>query len=473
MTEESFSVGIPFKYEEIDKDDDYYVSKKYDNFKDEIREYDSRNFNYVIFKNEVLTKAEQYMDSQLIKSIPPYHYNGDHEISKHHLISIILYTDYSELSSDFSGTYRKSSSFEPLSITIHRHTKYWWWGYLLSQTVLFCGINNENDKGPLKGPFFTGISFIMIVPEFNIHLQSPTSTSVHIEVAIKFSGQQGIILEFHNHHAHSQYARAFDVSSISRYPEEDERCCTCTCSYLFFFGYCKFVYILLFRLFMGSTWRALHINSIRIMETALNFEEVISAITALDLLISEFGRPSTYSHGQILSSLFNYILHGNLDKRFNKYIYDTFKLFTSNKQRIYIDFEDLDDYNENDDGKLVNLLVHRLQAVHKIKEFDGAAKYKTNMYNTNILTQQFLSIFPNLNYIRITASGIRKDFTFSLSELLSSIKYTTVKTVQITPSKEMKKLWESSSGILVEICQKENFSIIMDDFFLDLMITRN
>ena len=249
VTEGAFSVGIPFKYsEKYDKYDGYYVKKKYDNFSDEIAEYDSHNFSYMIFKNEVLTKAKQYMDTELIKSIPGadvdwYGVSVGNKISLEHIISIILYCDYTNLSSDFSASHRKSSPFELLSMTKQRNGKYWWWSYLLLQTIQNYGINNMNNRGPLKGPFYTGMSFIMSVPEFNIQLFSPTSTSVQIQVAIKFSGQQGIILEFYNSDTYrSQLVKAFDVSSISRYREEDERyymffCCCATFYLLFFYPY--------------------------------------------------------------------------------------------------------------------------------------------------------------------------------------------------------------------------------------------
>ena len=36
-----------------------YVTRKYNNFSAEIQEYDSKNFDYTIFKNEVLTKAKK------------------------------------------------------------------------------------------------------------------------------------------------------------------------------------------------------------------------------------------------------------------------------------------------------------------------------------------------------------------------------------------------------------------------------
>ena len=69
---------------------------------------------------------------------------------------------------------------------------------------------------------------MLSMPQFSILLLSPTSTSVHIEVAMKFSGESGIIIEFSNYFEPAWEAFGFDVSTISRFKEEDERC---ACSY--------------------------------------------------------------------------------------------------------------------------------------------------------------------------------------------------------------------------------------------------
>ena len=161
-----------------------------------------------------------------------------------------------------------------------------------------------------------------------------------------------------------------------------------------------------------STRLPLNINSIKVMETSSNLESVISAITALDILISDNDPPPTYNHGKTLSSLFNYLLNEKLDKKFNKYIYNTFKLFTASKQEIYIDLYELDDYNKNDDGKLVHLLVHELKA------FDIFEEHEFRTDNVNLLRPQLFSIFPNIKYISIWPSN----YIFSLSAFLSLIE---------------------------------------------------
>ena len=91
----------------------------------------------------------------------------------------------------------------------------------LQEAVMWHGNNNKN--GELQGPFYCGMSTVMPIPEFSIALFSPTSTSCHIEVAMKFSGSQGVIMEFNNVTTAAKLVKGLDVSWISRYREEDER----------------------------------------------------------------------------------------------------------------------------------------------------------------------------------------------------------------------------------------------------------
>ena len=147
-----------------------------------------------------------------------------------------------------------------------------------------------------------------------------------------------------------------------------------------------------------------------------------------------------------------------MDKKFNKYIRNTFELFASNKHEIRIDLPKLDKYNKHDDGQLVNLIINELTA------FDFNGGYKMNVKNTNILTPQLFNIFPKINSVFIEASdyGEHKNYIFSLFELLSVIKDTTVNTVLFNGD-WIKKLKESSSEIITKAYAIENFSITMDN----------
>ena len=74
-----------------------------------------------------------------------------------------------------------------------------------------------------RGPFYTGMSRVMSMPQFNIYLQSPTSTSAALAVAMRFSGQSGMIIQFENDNGMAKLCNGFDCSWLSRFKEEDER----------------------------------------------------------------------------------------------------------------------------------------------------------------------------------------------------------------------------------------------------------
>ena len=183
-------------------------------------------------------------------------------------------------------------------------------------------------------------------------------------------------------------------------------------------------------------------------------ETAISAITALDILVSSprAGIPSTYKHGKTVTALFDCILNDTLHEKFNKYIYDTFRLFASTKQKMYISLTRMNVYNEKDDGKLVNLIVNEL------KEFIPVTDYAMNMNNINILTPQLFNIFTNINYVNIEA---HKNHLFSFSELLSLIEGTAIDEVCVNGN-WIKEVWESSSEMFVEIYARKNFNIKME-----------
>ena len=57
-----------------------------------------------------------------------------------------------------------------------------------------------------------------------IRLNGPTSSTKSIEVATRFGGDKGMLIEFDNSKGHARFAKGFDVSWISRYgSQEDER----------------------------------------------------------------------------------------------------------------------------------------------------------------------------------------------------------------------------------------------------------
>ena len=220
----TFSVGIDYDY--YDKESELYVKPKYDNLKTEVVNY--KHINMKQYQQEIIPKVDAYFDTILvkaIKSVGPYNKYGikhGEVINKSRLMCIILYTDYTELSKDFSCSFRKSNTFEPTQAMITRHTNYYWMSKLLRETIRVYG-ESYYPYRTFLGPFYCGMSLVLNMTSFAISLLSPTSTSCHIEVSIKFSGEGGSIIQFDNTRGKGMYVKGVDVSWISRYREEDER----------------------------------------------------------------------------------------------------------------------------------------------------------------------------------------------------------------------------------------------------------
>ena len=240
----SFSIGLRFyywkKYEHgkyIDhsgyKQCDLYIQQKHPSIKHEIKEYkylSIHQYNY-----EIVPKAKIYHNTNYAKSIIAkgdqvwhgrrlyYGIKPGSALTLSHIVTVVLYTDYTNLCGDFSTTFRKINPFDTLEIIKQRNRKYWWMSKFLRETVEIFGECSFDQK--LLGPFYSGLSMVINISNFFLRLSSPTSTSMHIEVAMKFSGDEGIILKLDNPTNNKQcyYLRGFDCSTISRYKEENER----------------------------------------------------------------------------------------------------------------------------------------------------------------------------------------------------------------------------------------------------------
>ena len=153
--------------------------------------------------------------------------------------AIICYCDWTDLCTSFSSSFRAICFEESIGSIKRRHSAYYHLSVLLLESVQIYGhggvmttyiADPAFGRVPISGsvretgPFFCGISAVMPVPEFQIKLMGPTSTSVHQEVALRFADQDGMILTFNNDGTADNYGINFlDTKWISRYWEEDER----------------------------------------------------------------------------------------------------------------------------------------------------------------------------------------------------------------------------------------------------------
>eukprot|EP01084_Bolivina_argentea_P295276 508306_1 len=171
--------------------------------------------------------------------------NGQNEyihISLEQLLVIIIYCDWTDLCSKFGESFRKKSLCESMESVKNRNKEFAICSRLLRESVEYFGdrgfgeLKYLTDSIPrpliqrrlniyneIRGPFFCGLSFLMVMPHINIELCGPTSTSLQIEVAARFAGAYGTLLQLNNNGTqyHGQLT-GFPCSWVSQYPQEDE-----------------------------------------------------------------------------------------------------------------------------------------------------------------------------------------------------------------------------------------------------------
>ena len=198
--------------------------QKYENLKEEILKnhicwLDRQQFDRAMFK------SMQYVATQHCKSMKSWTMNHSLHygirrglpLDADHLLSIILYSDYSKLCYEFSKTFRRIPVKESDDALRERNREYWNWSKLLRETVEFWGapIGKSSTRR-----FYSGCSYL-VLDAFVASFCGPTSTSPQLAVATIFAKSDGLILELEM--ANSPKAGQltfFDCSFISCYSSE-------------------------------------------------------------------------------------------------------------------------------------------------------------------------------------------------------------------------------------------------------------
>eukprot|EP01084_Bolivina_argentea_P062115 113577_1 len=205
-----------------------FINKKYLSFKEELLNNLQHKISKTTFDN-LFFKTKKYINTQYAKQIKAadrnhllhYEIEKNIPISFNHLMSILCYTDCTDLCNSFSSTFRAISMEESLESIKNRNREYWHFSKLIRETVQYFGdkLNDRKDTNP----FYCGISF-MFIPSFVIRLNSPTSTSKQLSVAYNFADSKGIVIQINNgSNTESGWLRYFNCSWISSYCDEDER----------------------------------------------------------------------------------------------------------------------------------------------------------------------------------------------------------------------------------------------------------
>eukprot|EP01084_Bolivina_argentea_P305842 528378_1 len=319
-----------------------YVITKYNDIKIELLNNKIYSLNIYAYHTS-LFKANQFIKEVFVKKLKSHdiddelHYGIDAHImlTLGHLLSVILYADWTSLCYEFSATFRKRNIYETLLSVKQRNSEYANWSRLLRETVQYWGRNGEfqydDDDGqlikPLEGPFFCGLSEVMELSEFNIRLCGPTSTSKKIEVATRFGGDNGMIMQLNNSgDYHSDQLCAFGIGWISNYSGEDEW------------------------LFIGGQQR-IKIEGIRDIRAHKNYKRYFKPLFLFDCVVNGTGFHALNApeiSDQDYLTIQNLIKHSlEINKFRNKYpqyINKTFQCCVDNKSQIVLNLDEITSY---------------------------------------------------------------------------------------------------------------------------------
>merc|ERR1719491_478656 len=183
-----------------------------------------------------------------------------------------------------------------------------------------------------RGPFYCGMGAVLNIPQFAIRLNGPTSTSLFIEVAMRFGGVEGMIIQLNNEENPACDERHFDCGWLSAFPEESE---------------C---------LWMGGR-RMLKLESVRVVATQNNFGRFLRAFHAFDAMLSGTGQKATKKDARIVRGAVRGYL-GIESNGYHSFVNDTFRHFCARKTQISLLLERFADWINNDE--FVSLIMNEV-----------------------------------------------------------------------------------------------------------------
>ena len=350
----------------------------------------------------------------------PYHFGiaKGEPLRPHHLYALLAYTDFTKLSTEITESFRKLFATETIEDVKARNEAFYWCSRYLRELVTYFGSHGSASRkkkgnGYESGPFFTGMSVVLALPQFTMGLQGPTSTSKQKSVAWRFAGSRGMVIVLNNANGMSMYEPFFDASWISQYPEEDER------------------------LFCGSLFR-LAVTSLITIADRVNLKNIMSALFKMDAVLSggvnNDGMSVSAKEVDTARSALN-SLYGDMDENvkktmtLNPFVVDMFYSYSINKTSVVLDSVHLDKYVDNKQFLNIFLLPLRSQKGDELKE------------NVNVYRPVIYELFPNLRQITI---GMAHSDSYSVYPIEPQTLLNVVQNEKRPPKLRTIQIWDRS-----------------------------
>lgn len=355
--------------------------------------------------SKVMAKSEQYLKSKAINamSAKKYYTSGQNDegspITKKHLMSLILYCDFSDLSTAFSATFRLNHVFEDIESLKRRHSEFGHFARLLVETVNDFGIDGYVKSGGEQGPWYCGMNCPMNIGSYAIRLDGPCSSSDKLVVSLNFADQNGMILKLNNDTYDGKWQHFFNCSWISAFLGESER--------LWIAGRCP-----------------LRLVSIVMVGSAKTYKKMVRSFYLFDAMVS--GVPmntcpveETQEDFELLSALLTMNEGDDKPVVLDSFLWNEWKLFLRNKKEIKLDLASLDYYFP----LLSKLVMFNVDWNGGGKRVDGkwCDWFDTCMNERdNVLRTKWMSKCSALHTVRIDTIG--NEYKFRLEALLESMQ---------------------------------------------------
>eukprot|EP01083_Nonionella_stella_P030273 83009_1 len=267
-------------------------------------------------------------------------------VTRAHVMSVLFYTDFSDLSYHFSSTFRSLHNTDTFQICRARNSEYCHMSKLLIEMVNLFGCSLTKSKIPI---FYHGISELLIFSSFITIFNAPTSTTTQLSAATVFADTNGAILELTKYHGSLKY---FNCSWLSNYANEDER------------------------LFISPPHPVcqLRISSIRSVKENANYLHYIHALTTLDYMI----RSQTLRGGYTMNAMDARILKGLFaDKQCPIYIKRLFEVRAKQTRNVCVAVNQI----QNMHKVLFNEWIFKIDTITKI--FTNCKTISVNYHQYN------------------------------------------------------------------------------------------
>eukprot|EP01084_Bolivina_argentea_P255779 430341_1 len=384
-----------------------FVEKKYDNIKEELLHNQTYSVSLTDFQSK-LVKAESFHETTRVRqsqttefTLRELHFGipVGTKLKVSNLLSVICYTDLDDLQRAFSETFRRNNPSEHLSSVKKRNSEFANWSRVLRETIEGYGAWSKD----LNGPFYTGMSKVLLMPAFRIRLCGPTSTSIFPETAANFGGEDGIMItlsKISNEYI-AGYVRGFCCIGLSDYAYEGEY------------------------LFMGGNM-SLAISNLRMMRTTEVFEEFVQALCVFDSALN--GEPIADSFTKKHSNILNELLRDAFERNPNnykthQYMVNSTKRMLARRKHIVVDMYRIFHYIQ----AFTKIVFHALyqygsgqrDGVLRLNDLRNIPKPKDNLIKPYVF-----ELFPNLTQIMFISCRPNRDrffYIIDLEELLEVI----------------------------------------------------